>query len=86
VKDASITCSGYFWLSEYNFVVYGELAIDNRVHVQARLREDRRIYINSTGLGLFGLFRRDHFQLDRGGDEAHRKLEPTKIAKDFKSF
>ncbi|MFQ5758229.1 MAG: mevalonate kinase [Candidatus Bathyarchaeia archaeon] len=67
-----------------HFVVYGEpaivLAIDKRAHVRARLRKDQRIYINSTSLGLSGFFRGDHFQPECGGQEAHRELEPIKIA------
>jgi mevalonate kinase len=67
-----------------HFVVYGEpaivLAIDKRAHVRARLREDQRIYINSTSLGLSGFFTGDRFQPERGGEEARRRLEPIKTA------
>ena len=67
-----------------HFVVYGEpaivLAIDKRAHVRARLRADQRIYINSFSLRLSGFFTGDHFQQERGGKEAHRELEPIKIA------
>jgi len=67
-----------------HFVVYGEpaivLAIDKRAHVRARLREDQSIYINSPNLRLSGFFRGDHFEPERGGKDAHRQLEPIKIA------
>jgi len=67
-----------------HLVVYGEpaivLAIDRRAHIRARLREDRRIHITSTSLGLSGFFTEDRFQPERGGEEARRELEPIKIA------
>jgi mevalonate kinase len=67
-----------------HFVVYGEpaivLAIDKRAHVRARLREDQRVYIDSTGLGLSGFFTGARFQPEHGGKEARGRLEPIKIA------
>ena len=67
-----------------HFVVYGEpaivLAIDKRAHVTAKLRADKRIYVNSVDLGLSGFFTKELFQPECGGEEARAKLEPIKIA------
>jgi len=67
-----------------HFVVYGEpaivLAIDKRARASAELRADQRIYINSLDLRSSGFFIGEHFQPERGGQEARTKLEPVKIA------
>jgi mevalonate kinase len=67
-----------------HFVVYGEpaivLAINKRVHVQAELREDNQIYINSHTLKTSGFFRADQFMAEKGEKpEAERKLQPLKV-------
>ncbi|NIR13295.1 MAG: mevalonate kinase [Desulfobacterales bacterium] len=67
-----------------HFVVYNQpalvLAVDKRVQVSARLREDQHIHIRSSNLGLSAIFTEDHFQPQRRGKEAHRRLEPIRIA------
>lgn len=66
-----------------HFVVYGEpaivLAIDKRARVSAKLRTDKRIYVNSVDLGLSGFFTKELFQPEHGGEEARTKLEPIKV-------
>jgi len=67
-----------------HFVVYGEpaivLAVDRRARVSAELRSDQRIYISSIDLEYSGFFIGEHFQLERGGQEARTTLEPIRIA------
>jgi len=67
-----------------HFVVYGEpavvLAIDKRAYASAQLREDEGIYVNSTDLGVSGLFVGKRFRVERGDGEAQAKLEPVKGA------
>jgi len=67
-----------------HFVVYGEpavvLAIDKRAYTSVQLRKDERVYIDSTGLGVSGTFKRERFQAEKGGSKARLKLEPIKNA------
>ena len=67
-----------------HFVVYGEpaivLAIDKRAYASADIREDKRIYINSVELGISGFFEGKKFHEERGGQIAHKTLEPLNIA------
>jgi len=65
-----------------HFVVYGEpaivLAIDKRAYAQATLRKDNQRYIKSHDLNVSGFFENEHFQAQKGGNKAERKLQPIK--------
>jgi mevalonate kinase len=65
-----------------HFVVYDEpaivLAINKRAHTQATLRRDNKIYINSHELEASGFFKGKHFQAEKGGKEAEKRLQPIR--------
>lgn len=65
-----------------HFVVYDEpaivLAIDNRIYVSTKLRDDEQIYIKSKDLEVSGFFREEKFQTEHGGDSTRIKLEPIR--------
>lgn len=65
-----------------HFVVYGEpaivLAIDKRAYAKVEKRNDKRIYIRSTNLGLSGYFEEEVFHPETGGEHAKYRLEPIK--------
>jgi len=65
-----------------HFVVYGKpaivMAINKRVYVKAKPRNDRKIYINSLNLNASGFFENGKFTPETGGSKAKAKLEPVK--------
>lgn len=65
-----------------HFVVYGEpaivLAIDKRAYVKVELRNDKRVHVRSTNLGISGYFEDNLFRLETGNEQAKYKLEPIK--------
>ncbi|MEM2319346.1 MAG: mevalonate kinase [Candidatus Bathyarchaeia archaeon] len=68
-----------------HFVVYGEpaivLAIDKRAYARAELRDDKKIFIQSSNLNLSGFFENGGFRAESGNPkEARAKLEPLKCA------
>lgn len=67
-----------------HFVVYGEpaivLAIDKRAYASVKMRNDSKIYINSTDLGIAGYFEKNRFISEHGDQNAELKLKPIKNA------
>jgi mevalonate kinase len=65
-----------------HFVVYGEpaivLAIDKRAYAKVELRNDKRVHVRSTNLGISGYFEDNLFRLETGNEQAKYKLEPIK--------
>ncbi len=65
-----------------HFVVYGEpaivIAVDKRTYVEATLRNDNQIYINSVNLCVSGFFRGEDFQPEKNDKTAVSKLVPIK--------
>lgn len=65
-----------------HFVVFGEpavvLAIDKRVSVQVKLRQDKDIFVQSFELGLSGSFRKEKFNVEKGDPKrAAKELAPV---------
>ena len=65
------------------FVVLGEqaiaMAISLNSEVNVERREDPSIYIKSLSLTTSGTFKNDEFRLEKGGQDARRILEPSKM-------
>jgi len=66
-----------------HFVVLGEQAIAMAISLNSEVNVERRgdssIYIRSLSLSTSGTFKNDEFKLERGGEEARKVLEPSKM-------